>query len=276
MIENETAAYKLHKKGEAQYLTFKAFDRYPELTHLFTTRHGGVSTGCCESWNLGFVEHRDTMENRIRNCGILADVLGITTDDMVWSQQTHTTNIRVVTEEDRGKGITRERDYKDVDGLITDRRGIAIVTLHSDCNALYFYDPVKHVIGLAHSGWRGTLGRIGSVMVSGMSSEFGCDPADILAGIGPSLCQDCFEVDKDVADAFFRENAEWREYSYQRGTKYYLDLWAINRDIFTDSGIKEQNISCMELCTRCNTDVFFSHRGQHGQRGTMAAVMMMK
>jgi YfiH family protein len=276
MIENETEIYKLHKKGDAQYLTFKTFDRYPELTHLFTTRHGGISTGCCESWNLGFIEHRDTMENRIYNCGVLADVLGITTGDMVWSQQTHTTNIRVVTEADRGKGITREQDYTDVDGLVTDRRGIAIVTLHSDCNALYFYDPEKYVIGLAHSGWRGTLGKIGAAMVARMSSEFGCDPGDILAGIGPSLCQDCFEVDKDVADAFFAEDEKWREFAYQRGTKYYLDLWAINRSIFKDSGIRDQHISCMELCTRCNMDMFFSHRGQHGQRGTMAAVMMLK
>jgi YfiH family protein len=276
MIENETDIYKLHKKGEAQYLTFREFDKYPELTHLFTTRHGGISTGCCESWNLGFVDHRDTLENRLHNCQVLADVLGINTCDMVWTQQTHTTNIRTVTEADKGKGITRERDYTDVDGLVTDRRGIALVTLHSDCNALYFYDPERHVIGLAHSGWRGTLGKIGAGMVRKMKAEFDSEPGDILVGIGPSLCQDCFEVDKDVAEAFFAENESWRQLAYQREAKYYLDLWSVNRSILTESGISDKNIFCMGLCTKCNMDVFFSHRGQHGQRGTMAAVMMLK
>lgn len=275
MIEKETDIYKLHTKGKAQYLTFKRLDEYPELRHLFTTRHGGISTGCRESWDLGFSEE-DGPEARDYNCGVLADIMGIAPGDMVWSQQTHTTNIRRVTEADRGKGATRQRDYTDVDGLVTDCRGIAIVTTHADCNALYFYDPARHVIGLAHSGWKGTLNRIGLAMVNKMKADFGSDPADIICGIGPSLCQDCFEVDRDVADMFMAVDAEYSKFAYEKGVKTYIDLWAINGYILQKAGVSPAKISCMNLCTKENTDTFFSHRGQQGHRGTMAAAMMLE
>ena len=109
-----------------------------------------------------------------------------------------------------------------------------------------------------------------------MKEHFGCRPENIISGIGPSLCQDCFEVDKDVADMFFEVDEGYRALSYQKGTKYYLDLWAINRLILKEAGIGDENILCMELCTRENMDMFFSHRGQHGQRGTMVSCMMLK
>lgn len=117
--------------------------------------------------------------------------------------------IREVTEADAGKGVTRPKDYRDVDGLVTKERRLALVTGHADCNAVFFFDPAKQVIGLAHSGWRGTLGGIGRAMVQTMASRYGCEPEDILAGIGPSLCQECFEVDQDVAQAFF-DAEPWR------------------------------------------------------------------
>ncbi len=275
MIEKETDTYKLHIKGEVQYLTFKRLDEFPELRHLFTTRHGGISTGCRESWDLGFSEE-DGPEAREYNCGVLADVMGIAQGDMVWTQQTHTTNIRRVTEDDRGKGATRPRDYTDVDGLVTDCRGIALVTTHADCNALYFYDPLKHVIGLAHSGWKGTLHRIGKVMVNKMQADFGSDPGELVCGIGPSLCQDCFEVDRDVAGMFSAADAAYGKFAYEKGVKTYIDLWAINEYILQGAGVRPENILCMGLCTKENTDMFFSHRGQHGKRGTMAAAMLLK
>ena len=104
-------------------------------------------------------------------------------EDMVLSQQTHTTNIRIVTDEDRGKGITRERDYTDIDGLITNVPGICLVTTYADCVPLYFLDPVKKVIALSHSGWRGPIGKIGKKTVELMHDNFGSDPADILAAV---------------------------------------------------------------------------------------------
>jgi YfiH family protein len=285
MIPEETEVYRINKKYGAEYLTFRRFDEEPGLRAIFTTRWGGVSGGCCENWNFGFNE-RDSDENRAYNYRKLAQVMGTELDDLVVSDQTHTVNIETVGAEHAGWGLlgiaedSEKRRFHDVDGLITDTPGLALVTLHSDCNALYFYDPENRVIGLAHSGWRGTLGKIGARMVEKMHNEFGSDPSMLICGIGPSICGDCFEIDEDVAQMFFDDCEDYRSMAksgMKDGVKkYYLDLWAVNRHIMAEAGVKPANIECMGLCTKENTDVFFSHRGQHGKRGTMAASMMLE
>lgn len=274
MIREKTENYRLHRKGERQYLTFPQLDDYEELRHLFTTRHGGVSQGHCATWNFG-ERHLDTDENILQNFELLGQVLGADTDQMVTSAQTHTTNIRTVTAEDRGKGVVRDRDYADIDGLVTDERNIAIITGHADCNAIFFFDPLKQVIGLAHSGWRGTLAGIGAAMVSKMKTEYGCQPSDIIAGIGPSLCQDCFEVDEDVALAFFDADEAYRQFADRRGCKFHIDLKGIIRHDLLAAGLTEGKLSDMKLCTKCNKEMFFSHRGHQGRRGLMVAAMML-
>lgn len=274
MIEKKTDMYQLRKDGEQEYLTFCRLDQYEELRHLFTTRRGGVSEGCCASWNFG-EKALDSEENVRRNFEILAEVMGTTAEQIVTSQQTHTCNIRVVTAEDLGKGVTRERDYTDVDGLLTDERNIVIVTGHADCNAIFFFDPARQVIGLAHSGWRGTLGGIAKAMITKMKEQYGCSPADVIAGIGPSLCQDCFEVDEDVALSFFEADEDYRDFAYQKGSKYHIDLKGIIRHDLLTAGLQKKNILDMGLCTKCSKDLFFSHRGHQGKRGIMAAAMML-
>lgn len=280
MIPERTENYTLHQEGEARYLTFPKLEQYPELRHLFTTRMGGYSEGPCATWNLGFGTGNDpdTPEHRQKNLAVLAHCLGTTPDHMVFTQQTHTTNIRKVTEEDRGYGATRQRPYRDVDGLVTDRREVAIITLHADCNPIYFYDSNRKVIGLAHSGWRGTLESIASCMVDKMRLDYGCNPKDILCGIGPSLCQDCFEVDEDVAELFADTYWDYQDFTLwnKETNKYYIDLWELIRRQLTAAGVPRENISCMGLCTKENTDLFFSHRGQGGKRGLMAAAMMLE
>ncbi len=266
--------YHLQHHGDCQFLTFPQLEKYGELKHMFTTRHGGVSEGCCDSWNFG-AKSLDSVENIRRNYEILADVLDTDLQHMVTSAQTHTTNIRVVTAEDGEAGIPPAPGFQDVDGLLTNERGIAIITGHADCNAVFFFDPVRKVIGLAHSGWKGTLGGISEKMVSLMGDTYDCKPEDILAGIGPSLCQDCFEVDQDVADQFFARNGVYRDYAYSRGIKTYIDLKAIIRYDLREFGLQDEHIFDMGICTKENTDMFFSHRGQQGKRGIMAAVMMM-
>ncbi|MBR4020643.1 MAG: peptidoglycan editing factor PgeF [Firmicutes bacterium] len=266
--------YRLHQRGACSFVTFPQLEKYPELKHLFTTRLGGVSEGCCSSWNFG-AKSLDKEENIVRNYEILAEVLGIPTEQMVTSAQTHTTNIRVVTAEDGGTSIIPNPSFQDVDGLVTDEKHLAIITSHADCNPVYFYDPVKQVIGLAHSGWKGTLGGISEKMVALMRERYGCRPADILAGMGPALCQDCFEVDRDVADMFFGRNDAYRQFAYERGIKTYIDLKQIIRYDLLEAGLVGNHILDMELCTKENMDLFFSHRGQQGKRGIMAAVMML-
>lgn len=266
--------YRVQRTGSCQFLTFPQLEKYEELKHLFTTRHGGVSEGCCGSWNFG-AKSLDTVENIRRNYEILAEVLGTDVEHMVTSAQTHTANIRIVTAEDGGMGIMPNPSFSDVDGLLTNERNLAIITGHADCNAVFFFDPVKQVIGLAHSGWKGTLGGISEKMVKLMEATYGCRPKDILAGIGPSLCQDCFEVDQDVADMFFEKNPVYRKFAYTKGIKSYIDLKQIIKHDLTGAGLGQENLFDMELCTREDTETFFSHRGQQGKRGIMAAVMML-
>lgn len=273
-MEHNIESYVLHDENDREYLTFPMLDGYPELKHLFTTRIGGVSEGPYESWNFGFSSGDDPEKVR-ENYQRLAAVMGTDLEHCVTSAQTHTTNVRVMSREDGGKGLTKKKDFQDIDGMITNEPGLALITAHADCTPVFFFDPVKKVIGLAHSGWKGTLGRISQQVIQIMKEQFACQPEEILTGIGPSLCQDCFEVDEDVAMLFFREDERYHKYAYQKGCKYYLDLWKINELILQDNGILESHIQNMNLCTKCQNHLLFSHRGQNGKRGIMAATMML-
>ena len=176
---------------------------------------------------------------------------------------------------DAGRGVTRDWGYRDVDGLVTNERDLTIMTTHADCNSVFFYDPAGHVIALAHSGWRGTLGGISREMVDVMVNEYGSRPEDIIAGTGPALCRDCFEVDEDVAEAFMEADPAYEEFIEKRGIKYHIDLKAIIRHDLLGKGLKEENLLDMGLCTKCEKEHFFSHRGHNGKRGLMVAAMRL-
>ena len=202
--------------------------------------------------------------------------MGVNVEDMVLSKQTHTTNVRVVTAEDKGKGIMQERNYTDVDGMITNVPGICLVTSYADCVPLYFVDPVKKAIGLSHSGWRGTVGKIGKNTVQLMQENFGSKPEDLLAAVGPSVCMDCYEVSEDVIEQFKEafEKKYWEDLFYKKENgKYQLNLWEANRLIMLEAGIKEEHISMPGICTCCNPEFLFSHRASHGKRGNLGAFL---
>ena len=150
-----------------EYLTFPLLERTGIVKHLFTTRLGGVSRGECATMNFS-VDRDENRENVLENYRRIAGVLDCRVEDMVASHQTHTTNIRRMTSADKGKGILRPRDYADVDGMVTDEPGLVLNTFYADCVPLYFVDPVHRAVGLAHSGWRGTAGRMGARMVEAM------------------------------------------------------------------------------------------------------------
>lgn len=285
------------EQTQLEYLTFPLLERTGAVRHLFTTRTGGVSTGEFSSLNLSF-SRGDDRERVLENYRRVGRVLGIRIDDMVLSMQTHTTNIRVVTEKDAGKGIVRPADYQDVDGLITDTENLALVTSFADCVPLYFVDPRKRAIGLAHSGWRGTAERMGAHMVNAMAENFGSRPEDLYAAIGPSICQDCYEVSREVAEVFEELSAEnevlEREIAasgylggikgrYSRMVeagkepgKYQLDLWRANLLILRGAGIPLSHIAVTDICTCHNPDYLFSHRASHGRRGNLSAFLMLK
>ena len=268
---------ELKEKNHVPYIQFKNLSATGIVKHGFSTRKGGVSTGIFSSMNLNF-KRGDDPDAVLENYRRMAAALNMRVEDMVLSDQTHTTNVRVITEEDRGKGILKPQDYSDVDGMITNVPGIVLVTSYADCAPLYFVDPVRKAIGLSHSGWKGTVGHIGQKTVWKMHEVYGSEPKDIVAAIGPSICQSCYEVSDDVAEAF-RANFtadEAADILLDKGNgKYQLDLWKANWYVLTDAGILPEHLSVTDLCTACHPDLLWSHRKTNGQRGGLSAFLSL-
>lgn len=268
---------ELKEKNHVPYIQFKNLSATGIVKHGFSTRKGGVSTGIFSSMNLNF-KRGDDPDAVLENYRRMAAALNMRVEDMVLSDQTHTTNVRVITEEDRGKGILKPQDYSDVDGMITNVPGIVLVTSYADCVPLYFVDPVRKAIGLSHSGWKGTVGHIGQKTVWKMHEVYGSEPKDIVAAIGPSICQSCYEVSDDVAEAF-RANFtadEVADILLDKGNgKYQLDLWKANWYVLTDAGILPEHLSVTDLCTACHPDLLWSHRKTNGQRGGLSAFLSL-
>ncbi len=265
-------------EGDTPYLEFLMLSDTKIVRHGFSTRLGGVSKGYWSSLNLSFT--RGDEENAVReNFNRIGKAIGVKPEDMVFAHQTHTTNVRIVTEKERGMGITCPRNYQDVDGLVTNVKGVCLVTFYADCVPLFFVDPVKEVIGLTHSGWRGTVGKIGKETVKTMQENFGCNPEDILAAIGPSICQDCYEVSEDVIQKFrenFLPDAYEQIFYKKENGKYQLNLWKANELVFLESGIKKEHIAITNICTHCNSELLFSHRATGDKRGNLCAFLELK
>ena len=262
-------------KETVHMLQFPLLGQQSWISHGFSTRMGGVSEGCYASMNLSFTKGDDPEKVR-ENYRRMADMLGMDMERMTLSFQTHTTNVRLVTEEDAGKGIVKERDYTDVDGLITNIPGITLVTFYADCMPLYFVDPVHHAIGLSHSGWRGTVHRMGRVTLKTMKEAFGTKPEDVICAIGPSICQSCFEVGGEVIEEFQKEFDPfyWKELFYAKENgKYQLDLWKANEIVLLEAGIQKEKLQITDICTRCNPEYLFSHRIMGNERGNLAAFL---
>ncbi len=254
-----------HISGDLVYYTDTDIDSLGGLKHIFTTRLGGVSEGALSSLNMGVsreVSHDKILENYRRACA----VIGADPSRCVLSKQTHTTNIRIVTEADAGKGLTKNSDIEDTDGLVTNIKNLPIVIFYADCVPILLYDNIKKVVAAVHAGWRGTVNKIAENAVNIMKDTFGCRPSDISAVIGPSICPKHFETGLQVAEEF----VNFKEFIMYNNDKAYIDLWQVNRKILSDCGVDKINIA--NLCTVCNTDIFFSHRGCGSDTGRMALI----
>lgn len=273
---------QVNEKFGVTYLTFPRLSEIDLVDHLFSTRLGGVNKGKYSEMNLSYTrgDEKEAVDENYRR---IAQVLGHgrTLDDFVLTFQTHTTNIKVVTERDRGKGPARARDYTDIDGLITNVPGIILGTFHADCPPIYFVDPVNKAIGLSHSGWKGTKGGIGAKTIQEMKRCYGTDPSDVICAIGPSICGDCYEIGEDVAQQFasaFSQKELEDEHilvPYPAG-KYRLFLWNAIRLTLEKAGVLPENIVVTDICTKCNPDLLFSHRVHHEDRGNLCAFLSIK
>ena len=265
----------VHRKGEVTYLSYPALEKTGIVCHGFSTRLGGVSQGIWSTMNLGF-GRGDDPQNVMKNFKRISEAIGFSYKNIVTGDQTHTTNVREVTEEDRGNGVTKERAFHEVDGMITNTPGIVLTTFYADCVPLYFVDPVHRAICLSHSGWRGTVGKIGKVTLEAMEKRYGTRPEDVTAAIGPSICRDCYEVSEDVIEQFreaFSKEFWERLYDKKENGKYQLDLWQANRQILLEAGVPEPQIHMPSICTCCNPKFLFSHRASKGKRGNLAAFL---
>ena len=259
-------------------IKYKALDIYEDIIHGFSTRLGGVSKEHLFSMNLSF-SRGDERDNVLENHRRFAKAVGYNSERLVFSDQVHDVIIHVVKEEDAGKGIIKESDIKNIDGLVSNVKNIPLITFYADCVPLFFYDKLNKVVGLAHSGWKGTVGNIAAHMIQTMKNEYSSSPENIVVAIGPSICMDCYEISEDVAVKFEAKytDKELKNMLLNKGNgKYQLDLHQACKYNFLNAGILENNISMPDICTCCNPNELFSHRASNGLRGNLAAVIMLK
>lgn len=264
------------EESSVPLLHFKKLDETGLVKHCFTTREGGASKDIYSTMNLSFTrgdDEKSVMENYRRIAAVMKEDITA----FVCSDQTHTTNVIRVGKAERGIGITKEKPYTDVDGLVTNESGVVLSTFYADCVPLFFVDTKNKAIGLSHSGWRGTVGRMGHKTLVKMKEEYGTSPEDVVAAIGPSICQSCYEVSEDVAYKFIEEFEGFeKEILIDKGNgKYQLDLWKANEIVLLQSGILKENLAVTNICTCCNSKLLFSHRASAGKRGNLGAFMCL-
>ena len=265
-----------HQNNSLLWLSSSLLDGQP-VRHGFSTRLGGVSPAPWDSLNLG-ISRGDSDENVWENYRRFCAAVGVAPESTVFTQQTHSENIRQDTGQDAGKGLLHPRNYTDVDALITDCPGLSLVVFSADCGTILLFDPVHRAIGAVHAGWRGTAKRIGEKTVDKMVADYGCKRENIIAAIGPCIGKCCYEVDDPVADAL--KNIPYLDTDKvlfkKENNKYMLDLAATNKQILLHAGIKESNLDITDLCTCCNGDELHSHRATHGERGNLAMIIELK
>lgn len=235
-------------KGEILYYTIDGFED-DRLEHLFSSREG---------WD---------QENIFKG---VETIFGLEDERIYRASQVHGDDILIINDQNY-----EEVKDMELDGLVTDVKGLALSTYHADCTPIYFYDGKKEVIAMVHAGWRGTLKNIAKKMIITMEDEFGSRAEDIKVAIGPSICRDCYEVKEDVS-GLFEEKYEAKDILKLNQGRIYLDLWKINKINLLNAGILRENISMAKFCTSCNTDKLYSYRKENATKNRMIASLMMK
>ena len=276
---NNTNLIRHEDKGVVYY-TSPLLDNLTWLKHGMATRIGGVSTGPCESMNLSKAEETpDSKENVRENYIRFFSAVGIAPERVVSQYQVHGKAVSVVPVDHSCNGIKPGVDFPDNDGMVTDGQGLALFGYTADCTIVMFADDRQHVVGICHAGWKGTVQKIAVETIEKMKEAFGSRPEDIYAFIAPSICQDCFEVGAEVIEAVNKIIPEDKRdgiYYGKDNGKYQLSLWECNKYLIMEAEVPEEHIELPNLCSRCNPDLFFSHRLQGAERGTGGAFIMIK
>jgi YfiH family protein len=307
--------WSLRQVGSFEILTATIFDSLPWMAHGFSTRKGGASkiaakiasknatkTNVPASLNLGFTEW-DSRETVVRNrVAFLRAVLGKkpapqsaphgkNAESLVTLRQIHSDAVRVFS--------TPAATAPQADAAISSRAGLFLGIQTADCVPILLADPRRRVVAAIHAGWRGTLARIAAKTLGRMRLEFGTNPEDVLAALGPAIGPCCYEIGPEVAQEFlgqFAHAAEWFEGPFERLSsgeepnplpwltmmppghepppeRVQLDLRSANRRQLVDAGMRPRNIAVSALCTSCRSDLFFSYRKEGPATGRMMSVV---
>lgn len=255
-------------------IKFENLSRIPGLKHFITTRAGGISLAPYNSLNLG-LHTDDNPAHVLENRRLLAVETGIEPEKFLYASQVHSGDVKIIDQEAIIKGVLTLNPR--TDATITNLPGICLMVMVADCVPLLLFDPVKRVSAVIHAGWRGTVQHITSNTVSKMVEHYGCNPLNIIAGIGPSIGACCYEVGEEVrrvVEESFGTSEGYLVY-HQHSTKPHFDLIYANQKQLTDNGLRPENIETAELCTRCRQDILFSSRASAGVTGRFAAGICM-
>ncbi|MFW5979836.1 MAG: peptidoglycan editing factor PgeF [Halanaerobiales bacterium] len=244
------------------------------VTALFTTRKGGISTENYSSLNIG-LHTDDKKENIIKNRKILAEALNLNPENFTCAKQVHGTNINVVKQNDKGKGaIHYSRAISSTDALFTTNKRLPLLTYYADCVPLYFMVPKKNIIGLAHAGWRGTVNKIAALSIDKLKSEFDVNPKNCWAAIGPAISRKNYEVDQNIINKFKKQfKPEDNIWTKKSNNKFLLDLKKANFILLNKAGIPSSQIIVSEMDTFENEELFFSYRRDGKSTGRMASII---
>ena len=301
----------IEQQGDnACFLQFSHYLRFPEITHGVFTRYGGYSTTPYTGLNAS-LSTGDSFEHVLRNRFLVLESLGIEAYPCATLWQVHGAEIAVLDTQaevwDDWRSDWPHRSYavdgqemmwtlkprRKADAVITKQTGVALALSFADCTPILLYDPVRCVIGMAHGGWRGTARGIALATIAAMNEQFGCQPGDIFAGIAPSIGSCCYEVSEQVQQLYLgveqfdemataeqyrslvRESAVFSTKQLSNRVSLRLDIRETNRNQLLMAGLLPEHIEMPGICTGCRTDLFFSHRMEHGKTGRFPVVLAM-
>lgn len=269
------SAWQWNRKNEVNYISIPEWER-EGVKIAFTARHGGVSPFPYHSFNLAYHvgdEAESVLENRCRLTSLLETGL----DEWVSGQQVHGSRIEVVDRRHAGRGArSYDSALPDCDAMVTAAPGLILAAFYADCIPVFLFDPVKRLVAVVHSGWKGTMAAIAPATIEVMTTTFGSNPEDVRAFIGPGIGSCCFRIQADLAlkveSVFARFNGIID--SDEKG--YTWDLKASNYLLLEEAGLKASHIIDCGLCTSCHSETFFSYRKEQGNTGRMAAVIALQ